>query len=150
MRALLSGYVVGSDRGRRLFHLTRFRIFVFVGVAEILLESLLFDFALPRGLPNWQNPILYANTFAKILVVAAFLLAMILWPRRLAIAEAYRQATAKDSSQRYLTWNLALFTTLLLLKFDLSRTAEPSTYQLAACSGALLATGASMASWPRL
>ena len=56
MRALLSGFVVGSDRGRRLFHLTRFRIFVFVGAAEILLESLLFDYALPRGLPNWQNP----------------------------------------------------------------------------------------------
>ena len=68
MRALLSGFVVGSDRGRRLFHLTRFRIFVFVGAAEILLESLLFDYALPRGLPNWQNPIVYANTFAKILV----------------------------------------------------------------------------------
>src|SRR4051795_11974277 len=46
MRALLSGYVVGSNRGRRLFHLTRFRILVFVGAAEILLESLLFDFAL--------------------------------------------------------------------------------------------------------
>src|SRR6476619_5957794 len=104
MRALLSGFVVGSDRGRRLFHLTRLRAFVFVGAAEILLESLLFDFALPRGLPNWQNPIVYANTCAKILVVAAFVLAMVLWPKRLAIVEAYRQATAKNSSQPSLTW----------------------------------------------
>ena len=135
-------YASGSDRS---WQLLRIRIFVAVATSEILLGSYLFDFVLPANLPYWQDPVLYANTLAKIAVVTLLLLVILGWPRRQEIIEAHNTAAAKDALKSYLVGNIALFAILLLARFVLSRTAELSVYALASYSCLLLATGASMA-----
>jgi hypothetical protein len=88
MRALISGTANGSAQRRWLFKFPRVGAFVTVGAGEVFLESFLFDYELPRNLSYWQNPILYANTFAKTVLVGVFLLALVLWPKR-AVVEAH-------------------------------------------------------------
>ena len=145
MRALLADYLSGSDRSRRLLNFGRFCIFAAVATSEIFLDSFLFDFDLPRDLPYWQNPVLCANTLAKIAIVTFLLFAIVAWPRRQEIIEAHNTAAAKDNMKFYFVGNIALFATLLLARFILSRTTELSWYLLASYSCLLLATGASIA-----
>jgi exosortase E/protease (VPEID-CTERM system) len=145
MRTLLADYVWSSNRSRRLLNLRRFCIFAAVATSEIFLESFLFDFDLLRALPYWQIPVLYTNTLAKIGVVTLLLLAIVVWPRRQEIIEAQNTATAKHGIRVYLVGNVALFATLLLVKFVLSRMVEPSPLLLVAYSCLILATGASIA-----
>jgi exosortase E/protease (VPEID-CTERM system) len=145
MRAALVAYVSGTDRNRRPSNLPRFLIFAAIATSEIFLGSFLFDFDLPPNLPNWQDPVLYANTLAKIAIAAFLLLVIVAWPRRQEIIEAHKTAVAQDRLRVYLAGNIALFSALLLARFALSRTAELSVYALASYSCLYLATGASMA-----
>ena len=73
----------------------RFRIFAAVAMSEIFLGSYLFDFDLPANLPYWQDPVLYANTLAKIAIVTLLLFAILAWPRRQEIIEAHDTAAGK-------------------------------------------------------
>jgi exosortase E/protease (VPEID-CTERM system) len=145
MRALLADYARGSDQGWRLFNLGRLRIFAAVATGEIFLESFLFDFNLPRDLPHWQNPLLYANTLAKIAIVTLLLLIIFAWPRRQEILEAHNASASKSRLKFYLVGNNVFFSALLVFKFILSRTTEPSFCLLLSFSCLLLATGASIA-----
>jgi exosortase E/protease (VPEID-CTERM system) len=145
MRALVVASETGTDLRRRRLHLPRLPIFAALAVGEIFLGTALFDFDKPFEISFWQNPLQYANMLAKIAVVALPLLAIVAWPRRQEIAAAWHAATAERGLKLYLAGNLALFAALLLSRFALSRAADLSVYELAAYSGLLLATGASMA-----
>jgi exosortase E/protease (VPEID-CTERM system) len=114
-------------------------------MSEIFLGTYLFDFDLPANLPYWQDPVLYANTLAKIAVVTLLLLVILAWPRRQEIIEAHDTAAVRHGLKSCLVGNIALFAALLMARFVLSRTAELSVYVLASYSCLLLATGASMA-----
>jgi exosortase E/protease (VPEID-CTERM system) len=138
----LPDYASGSDRSRQL---RRFRIFVAVAASEIFLVSYLFDFDLPANLPYWQDPVLYANTLAKIAIVTFLLFVILAWPRRQEIIEAHDTAVGTGGLKFYLAGNVALFAALLLTRFALSKAAELSLFVLTAYSCLFLATGASMA-----
>ncbi len=144
-RVLAADYASGSDRNWQPLNLRRFWIFAALVTSEIFLGTFLFDFDLPSDLPYWQDPVLYANTLAKIAVVALLLLAIVAWPRRQEIIEVHNTAAAQDGLKFYLLGNTALFATLLVARFVLSSTAELSLRVLVAYSCLLLATGASMA-----
>ena len=114
-------------------------------MSEIFLGSYLFDFDLPANLPYWQDPVLYANTLAKIAIVTLLLLAILAWPRRQEIIGVHDTAVGIGGLKFNFVANVALFAALLLTRFELSNTVELSLFVLAAYSCLLLATGASMA-----
>jgi len=141
--SFVANSVITPDRGRRLSALRRLWIAVAVAAGEIFLLSFLYD-SPASALPFWQQPVFYANTLAKIAVVALPLLIVALWPRRHEILET-RNAAGSVGFKSYVIANIALFAALLSLRFAISQVADRSFGVLAAYAFLLLATGASMA-----
>jgi len=134
--------VITPDRGRRL-SVRRLWISVAVAAGEIFLLSFLYD-SPASDLPYWQQPVFYANTLAKIAIVALPLLAIAAWPRRHDIIETH-DAAGSVGFKYYVIANVALFAALLSLRFAISQVADRSFGVLLAYACLLLATGASMA-----
>lgn len=116
-------------------------------MTEMVLSTFLFDF--DQALLNhsyWRNPLVYANAFAKITVVAFALFSILALSRRSEIVDAHNSAVAKDRGiSYYLVGNVTLFAALLLTKFAFSRAVDVSVSTLWAYIFLLAAVGISLA-----
>ena len=144
MRALLVKYAGASRLSTRLRDFWRLLLVGPIIVCEIFFTTALFDFYLPADFPIWQNPLLYSNALAKVVVLASLLLAFLAWPQRRAIEVRYASVGA-DGLGAALALNIGLFATLLGCKFLLSSAPQPPFHLLVSYSFVFLATGCAMA-----
>ena len=123
----------------------RLLTFFILTISEIFLASFVYDS--PRALPDWQNPILYANRLALIGLLAFAAFALIAWPRRGQIAQVWRGLAQHQNWGAAVLTNLILFAMLLLARVTLAQSdPQPADlYLYWGYSFLLLAVGASLA-----
>jgi len=101
--------------------------------AELLVISLVRE--IPQSGPSWQNPYFYFRTFGLWGVSAAVALALLSWPRRHELVQAWRRAQAGHDWRAPLLLNLALFgtflTAVLLVRSGAAGSVLPPGYRLA-------------------
>jgi len=123
----------------------RFATFLILTISEFFLASSVYDS--PRAFPDWSNPILYANRIALIGLLAFVAFALIMWPRRVQIAQVWRASVQQQHWGTTVFANLSLFALLLLGRVTLAQSDPQAAdiYWYWAYSFLLVATGASLA-----
>jgi exosortase E/protease (VPEID-CTERM system) len=102
----------------------RLGLFVALAACEVFLISFLFNF--PVALPEWSNPVAYANKLARMGLIAAAAFVLILYPSRGRFLEAWSRALNEPSVGRRLLLNLGLFASLLSATIAFSEFAAAS------------------------
>lgn len=119
--------------------------FLVLTISEVLVASFVYDS--PRGLPDWSNPILYANKLALVGLLAFAAFSLIAWPRRGQIAKVWRDLSQHQNWAPAVFANLILFSVFLLARVALAQSDPQSAnlYFYWGYSFLLLAAGASLA-----
>ncbi len=91
--------------------------------AQGLTISILFD--VDAGLPRYSNPIFWALSSIRLGIAAAPVLAILVWPDRHRLAEAWQRQRMGHDLQRPLAVNLALFALVATAAIGLSRSVQP-------------------------
>lgn len=108
--------------------------------AQGLTISLLFD--VDAGLPRYGNPIFWALSSIRLAIAATPVLAILVWPDRHHLAEAWQRQRLGHDLPRALAVNLGLFALVAAASLGLSRTAQHGPglpWGLMAAYGLLLA-----------
>lgn len=132
------------DSGPRLTGFRHLWVFAVAAAIELVVATLAFDTP-QSNLAYWQDPVVYTHALAKIAIVGFFLLVVAAWPRRAEVIAVYHSASSGGEAKPYFAFNVALFITLLAVRFAISQMSEPSASLLALYSFLLLATGATLA-----
>lgn len=115
--------------------------------AELLVISLVRE--IPQGGPTWLNPYFYFRTLGLWGLSSAVALALLSWPRRHELVQAWRRAQADHDWRAPLLLNLALFGTflaaVLMVRSGATGGGLPAPYRLALHSLLIGATVVSMA-----
>lgn len=90
--------------------LPRIVAWMLIGIAEVLATSYLFEIN-AVGDPT-RNPIYYATSLVRLLLIATPFFAFLVWPRRQGIVETWARFQATHNWTRALAFNLALFAML--------------------------------------
>ena len=123
----------------------RLLTFVILTISEIFLASAVFEF--PEGLPYWSSPIAYANLIALIALLASVAFAVIAWPIRTGLLQAWESSTLAHNWGANAFANLIVFALLLLVRMAISTYDPQATdfYWYWVYAFLLLATGATLA-----
>ncbi len=101
--------------------LPRVVAWVLIGVAEVLATSYLFEIN-ASGDPS-RNPIYYATSLVRLLLIATPFFAFLVWPRRQKIIETWARFQTTHSWPRALALNLALFAVLAAVSIYITKEA---------------------------
>ena len=132
---------------RERSHRGRLLAFGALALIELLLSSYVFDF--PTGLPEWLSPVNLAKASAHGVLAALAVLALITWPARDRIADAWTSAMQDYNWRASVLVNLALFAALLAATAAFSdfaaRSAAPPWHWFALYCLLVLVTAVSLA-----
>lgn len=93
-------------------------IFIVLALSEIILTSALID--LPHGVRPWSNPAVFVKWLARISILASIAFALIAWPRRGELLEAWSTSARQASWRPAVLVNLGLFPLLIYASVTLA------------------------------